>query len=66
VKEHLPSDQRLSLNDRAHAYKERAFKRFQQGHKCDLNQSCDFCAGWTWGAVDGYKAAARAAKRNRK
>jgi len=46
----------------ADRYKERGWPRFKESHQC-TEPECSFCNGWTWGAVDGYTAGYRAAKR---
>lgn len=53
--------QMSTVGDVAHAYMKRAAPRFRKKHGC--TGDCEFCAGWTWGAVDGYLAAARQAKK---
>lgn len=52
-----------TLESRAHAFKARAWPKFRRGHLNCTKHDCGFCNGWTWGAVDGYRAGYMAARR---
>lgn len=51
------------LEDAAFRFMKPAAKRFRK--KARVADGSEFGAGYTWGAVDGYKAGYRAAMRQR-
>lgn len=51
------------LEDAAFRFMKPAAKRFRA--KAQIDDSSEYGAGYTWGAVDGYKAGYRAAMRKR-
>jgi hypothetical protein len=51
------------LDEAAHRYMKSAAKRFRKSAK--VNDDSEFGAGFTWGAVAGYKAGYQSAMRKR-
>lgn len=57
-----------TIRSKAYRYMERANKRFRADHQHknpDDAAACEFCNGFTWGAVDGYIAGYKAAQKKR-
>lgn len=55
-----------TLQDRGHAFRKKAWPRFRKGHNDCKESECLFCNGWTWGAVEGFRAGYMAARRDLK